>query len=86
MPYFLLRPEFEKAYGYTHAIEIGDEIKISGAVNTAAFLEAASDRCTIYQPQFPTGTWLEGSEPKSQSCRDARIIPLLPTVEGRETR
>ena len=31
--YFLLRPEVEKAYGYTHAIKIGDDIKISGAVS-----------------------------------------------------
>jgi enamine deaminase RidA (YjgF/YER057c/UK114 family) len=31
--YFLLRPEVEKAYGYTHAVEIGDDIKISGAVS-----------------------------------------------------
>jgi len=30
---FLLRPEVEKAYGYTHAIKIGDDIKISGAVS-----------------------------------------------------
>jgi enamine deaminase RidA (YjgF/YER057c/UK114 family) len=31
--YFMLRPEVEKAYGYTHAIKIGDDIKISGAVS-----------------------------------------------------
>ena len=31
--YFLLRPEVEKAYGYTHAIKIGDDIKVSGAVS-----------------------------------------------------
>ena len=31
--YFLLRPEVEKAYGYSHAVKIGDEIKISGAVS-----------------------------------------------------
>jgi 2-iminobutanoate/2-iminopropanoate deaminase len=31
--YFLLRPEVEKAYGYTHAIKIGDDVKISGAVS-----------------------------------------------------
>ena len=30
---FLLRPEVEKAYGYSHAIRIGDDIKISGAVS-----------------------------------------------------
>lgn len=31
--YFLLRPEVEKAYGYTHAVKIGNTIKISGAVS-----------------------------------------------------
>jgi enamine deaminase RidA (YjgF/YER057c/UK114 family) len=31
--YFLLRPEVEKLYGYTHAIRIGGDIKISGAVS-----------------------------------------------------
>lgn len=31
--YFYLRPEVEKAYGYTHAIKIGNDIKISGAVS-----------------------------------------------------
>ncbi len=31
--YFLLRPEVEKAYGYSHALKIGDDIKISGAVS-----------------------------------------------------
>ena len=31
--YFLLRPDVEKAYGYSHAIKIGDDIKISGAVS-----------------------------------------------------
>ncbi len=31
--YFLLRPEVEKAYGYAHAVKIGNEIKISGAVS-----------------------------------------------------
>ncbi|MFC5196131.1 RidA family protein [Bizionia hallyeonensis] len=31
--YFLLRPEVEKAYGYTHAVKIGNSIKISGAVS-----------------------------------------------------
>ncbi len=31
--YFNLRPEIEKAYGYTHAMRIGDDIKISGAVS-----------------------------------------------------
>ena len=31
--YFLLRPEVEKAYGYSHAVRIGNAIKISGAVS-----------------------------------------------------
>jgi 2-iminobutanoate/2-iminopropanoate deaminase len=31
--WFLLRPEVEKAYGYTHAVKIGHDIKISGAVS-----------------------------------------------------
>jgi 2-iminobutanoate/2-iminopropanoate deaminase len=31
--YFSLRPDTEKAYGYTHAIKIGNDIKISGAVS-----------------------------------------------------
>ncbi len=31
--YFSLRPETEKAYGYTHAVRIGDDIKVSGAVS-----------------------------------------------------
>ena len=31
--YFHLRPEVEKSFGYTHAVRIGDDIKISGAVS-----------------------------------------------------
>jgi len=31
--YFYLRPEVEKAYGYTHAVRVGNDIKISGAVS-----------------------------------------------------
>ncbi|HEV7734663.1 MAG TPA: RidA family protein [Candidatus Binatia bacterium] len=34
--YFHLRPEVEKAYGYTHAVRIGEDIKISGAVSMDA--------------------------------------------------
>jgi 2-iminobutanoate/2-iminopropanoate deaminase len=34
--YFQLRPEVEKAYGYTHAVRIGSSIKISGAVSMDA--------------------------------------------------
>jgi 2-iminobutanoate/2-iminopropanoate deaminase len=33
MEYFSLRPETEKSYGYTHAVKIGNDIKISGAVS-----------------------------------------------------
>jgi enamine deaminase RidA (YjgF/YER057c/UK114 family) len=29
--YFQLRPDVEQAYGYTHAVRIGDDIRISGA-------------------------------------------------------
>lgn len=31
--YFMLRPEVEKQYGYTHAVRIGHDLKISGAVS-----------------------------------------------------
>ena len=31
--YFLLLPDVEKAFGYLHAVKIGDDIKISGAVS-----------------------------------------------------
>ncbi len=31
--YFLLRPKVEKEYGYTHAVRIGNDLKISGAVS-----------------------------------------------------
>ena len=31
--YFLLRPAVDKAYGYAHAVKIGDDIKISVAVS-----------------------------------------------------
>jgi enamine deaminase RidA (YjgF/YER057c/UK114 family) len=31
--YFLLRPDVERAYGYSHAVRIGRDIKISGAVS-----------------------------------------------------
>ena len=33
LEYFLLRPEVEKSYGYSHAVRIGDDLKISGAVS-----------------------------------------------------
>ena len=31
--YFLLRPKLEKEYGYSHAVKIGNDLKISGAVS-----------------------------------------------------
>jgi len=31
--YFLLRPDIENAYGYSHAVKIGNDIKVSGAVS-----------------------------------------------------
>ena len=31
--YFNLRPKVEKDYGYSHAVRIGDDLKISGAVS-----------------------------------------------------
>jgi len=31
--YFALRPEIEKAFGYSHAVKVGDIIKVSGAVS-----------------------------------------------------
>jgi enamine deaminase RidA (YjgF/YER057c/UK114 family) len=33
LEFFNLRPEVEKQYGYTHAVKIGNDIKISGAVS-----------------------------------------------------
>jgi enamine deaminase RidA (YjgF/YER057c/UK114 family) len=33
LQYFNLRPKLEKEYGYTHAVKIGDDLKISGAVS-----------------------------------------------------
>lgn len=42
LEYFNLRPKVEKEYGYTHAVKIGDDLKISGAVsmNDSGMLEA----------------------------------------------
>jgi len=31
--YFQLRPQVEQAYGYTHGVRIGSQIKVSGAVS-----------------------------------------------------
>ena len=31
--YFNLRPKLEKDYGYSHAVKIGEDLKISGAVS-----------------------------------------------------
>ena len=33
LEYFNLRPDVEKAFGYSHAVKIGTHIKISGAVS-----------------------------------------------------
>ncbi len=33
--FFLLRPELEKEFGYSHAVKVGNTIKISGAVSMA---------------------------------------------------
>lgn len=33
LEYFLLRPDVEKSYGYSHAVRIGDDLKVSGAVS-----------------------------------------------------
>jgi len=41
--YFNLRPKLEKEYGYTHAVKIGNDLKISGAVSM-------SDSGTIVAP------------------------------------
>ena len=103
--FFQLRPEAEKAYGYSHAVKIGNDIKISGAVsmdekgnptakgdllqqmkncyadlgkilkhygcsfddvvtenilttNMPEFLKHSGYRNSIYQKQFPTGSWI----------------------------
>jgi len=34
--YFQLRPQVEQAYGYTHGVRIGSQIKVSGAVSMDA--------------------------------------------------
>ena len=43
--YFNLRPKLEKEYGYTHAVRIGDDLKISGAVsmNDSGMIVARGD-------------------------------------------
>ncbi|HLO80007.1 MAG TPA: RidA family protein [Chitinophagaceae bacterium] len=43
--YFNLRPKLEKEYGYTHAVRIGDDLKISGAVsmNDSGIIVGAGD-------------------------------------------
>jgi enamine deaminase RidA (YjgF/YER057c/UK114 family) len=45
LEYFNLRPKLEKEYGYTHAVKIGDDVKISGAVSMddSGNLTAAGD-------------------------------------------
>ena len=43
--YFLLRPKLEKEYGYSHAVKIGSDLKISGAVsmNDSGIIVAPGD-------------------------------------------
>jgi len=43
--YFNLRPKLEKDYGYSHAVKIGDDLKISGAVsmNDSGVIVAPND-------------------------------------------
>jgi 2-iminobutanoate/2-iminopropanoate deaminase len=43
--YFNLRPKLEKDYGYSHAVKIGNDLKISGAVsmNDAGMIVAAGN-------------------------------------------
>lgn len=43
--YFNLRPKLEKEYGYSHAVKIGDDLKISGAVsmNDSGIIVAPGD-------------------------------------------
>ena len=43
--YFNLRPKLEKEYGYTHAVRIGNDLKISGAVsmNDSGMIVAPGD-------------------------------------------
>ncbi len=43
--YFNLRPKLEKDYGYSHAVKIGDDLKISGAVsmNDSGIIVAPND-------------------------------------------
>ena len=43
--YFNLRPKLEKEYGYSHAVRIGDDLRISGAVsmNDSGMIVAPGD-------------------------------------------
>ncbi|QHV99757.1 RidA family protein [Spirosoma endbachense] len=106
LDYFLLRPEVEKSYGYSNAVRIGNDLKISGVAsmddagnliapgnlreqmkncyadlgkvlkhygytfddvvvenvyttNMPEFINQSGYRNSIYQKNFPTGTWLE---------------------------
>ena len=43
--YFNLRPKLEKEYGYSHAVRMGDEIIISGAVS----MNDSRDYCRGWQ-------------------------------------
>jgi 2-iminobutanoate/2-iminopropanoate deaminase len=45
LEYFNLRPKLEKEFGYSHAVKIGDDLKISGAVsmNDSGLIVAAGN-------------------------------------------
>ena len=55
----MLRPKLEEEYGYSHAVKIGDDLKISGAVGMDDFIKVSGFRNSIYKKQFPAGIWLE---------------------------
>ena len=60
--YFLLRPDIEKAFGYSHAVKICNQIKISGAVSMddAANPTAIGDiEQQITQMQNASRGWFE---------------------------
>jgi enamine deaminase RidA (YjgF/YER057c/UK114 family) len=62
--YFLLRPAIEQAYGYSHAVKIGNSIKISGAVSmdeegnpTAVGDFEQQMKKLLFRPEKNTGTF-----------------------------
>ena len=50
--WFQLRPEVEKAYGYTHAVRVGDVITISGAVRYSHVVMVMDPIAEFRQPFF----------------------------------